>query len=281
MPMTRRRCLASVLEFAMHRIHANGIGTACHVARHADAGRPWLVFAHSLASDHSMWQPQLAAFGADFSLLAYDLRGHGGSDAPPGPYPLELLADDLAALLDACGIARCHFVGLSLGGMVGQMAALRHPARFASLTLADTTSRQPPGAQAVWDERLATVRAQGMAPLVEPTLERWFTPAFRAARPEEVARIGALIRATPVAGYAGCAHSVVHMDLTDQLHRITCPVLVIVGRDDAGTPPSMAETIARAIPGARLVVLEYAAHLSNIEQADAFNAALQDFLPRR
>jgi 3-oxoadipate enol-lactonase len=263
----------------MNRVHAHGIQIACRIERHADPARPWLVSAHSLASDHSMWRPQLDAFGADYSLLAYDLRGHGASSVPPGPYPLELLADDLEALLAACGIARCHFVGLSLGGMVGQMAALRHPARFASLTLADTTSRQPAGAPAVWDERLALVRAQGMAPLVAPTLERWFTPAFRAAQPGEVARIGALIAATPPAGYAGCAHAVVSVDLTDRLHRIACPVLVIVGRDDAGTPPAMADAIAASIPGARLVVLDDAAHLSNIEQAEAFNAALRAFLP--
>lgn len=263
----------------MQRIHANGIDIAFERHVHANAARPWLVFAHSLASDHTMWRPQLAAFAADFSLLAYDLRGHGGSSAPDGDYPLELLADDLAALLDAQRIARCHFVGLSLGGMVGQMAALRHSGRFASLTLADTTSRQPAGARAVWDERLALVRAQGMAPLVAPTLERWFTPALRANAPAEVARIGALIAATPVAGYAGCAHAVVNVDLTDRLSGIACPTLVIVGREDAGTPPAMAETIARQIRGARLVVLDHAAHLSNIEQAAAFNAALRAFLP--
>jgi len=265
----------------IQRVQANGIEFGCHVARHADAARPWLVFAHSLASDHTMWRPQLAAFAADYSLLAYDHRGHGASSAPPGPYPLEMLADDLAALLDAQGIARCHFVGLSLGGMVGQMAALRHPARFASLTLADTTSGQPAGARAVWDERLAGVRAHGMAPLVAPTLERWFTPAFRASNAAEVARIGAIIRATPAVGYAGCAHAVVNIDLTGQLQRMACATLVIVGRDDVGTPPAMAQAIAEAIPGARLVVLDRAAHLSNIEQADAFNAALSAFLAGR
>ena len=263
----------------MQRIRANGIEIACHVAPHADRARPWLVFAHSLACDHTMWAPQLAAFGADYSVLAYDLRGHGGTTATAGDYPLALLADDLAALLDAQRIAQCHFVGLSLGGMVGQMAALRHPQRFASLTLADTTSRQPPGVQAVWDERLATVRTQGMQALVASTLERWFTPVFRAAAPADVARIGALIAATPAAGYAGCAHAVVKVDLTDELHRIRCPVLVIVGRDDASTTPAMAEVIARAIPGARLVVIDGAAHLSNVEQPAAFDAALRAFLP--
>jgi 3-oxoadipate enol-lactonase len=260
------------------RVAANGIDLNCFIAPHADRARPWLVFAHSLASDHTMWQPQLAAFAGDFALLAYDHRGHGASSVPSGPYPLETLADDLAALLVALGIARCHFVGLSLGGMVGQMAALRHPARFASLTLADTTSRQPAGARAVWDERLAIVRVHGMAPLVAPTLERWFTPAFRAAQPAEVARIGAIIGATAPAGYAGCADAVVNIDLDAQLPRIGCPTLVIVGREDVATPPAMAQVIAQAIPGARLVELDAAAHLSNIEQAEAFIAALRAFL---
>jgi len=262
----------------MQRIHANGIDIACHVKAHADTARPWLVFAHSLACDHTMWAPQLAAF-ADYSLLAYDLRGHGGSSAPEGDYPLELLADDLTALLDARGIGRCHFIGLSLGGMVGQMAALRHPQRFASLTLADTTSRQPQGVQAIWEERLAIARSKGMDGLVGSTIERWFTPAFRASHAAEVARIAALIRSTPVAGYAGCAHAVRQIDLTEQLPRIGCPVLVIVGRDDAATTPAMATDIAQAIPGARLVVLDNAAHLSNLEQAEAFTAALRAFLP--
>ena len=262
----------------MQRIRVNGIDIAFEQHAHPDPARPWVVFAHSLACDRTMWRPQLAAFAADYALLAYDLRGHGGSSAPAGDYPLELLADDLAALLDALGIGRCRFVGLSLGGMIGQMAALRNPGRFASLTLADTTSRQPAGARAIWDERLALVRSQGMAPLVAPTLERWFTPAFRAGAPAEVARIGALIAATPPAGYAGCAHAVVGIDLTDQLSAIACPTLVIVGREDGSTPPAAAETIARQIPGARLVVLDHAAHLSNIEQAGAFNAALRAFL---
>lgn len=262
----------------IRRVAANGIELNCFIAPHADRARPWLVFAHSLASDHTMWRPQLAAFAGDFSLLAYDHRGHGASSVPTGPYPLETLADDLAALLTALGIARCHFVGLSLGGMVGQMAALRHPARFTSLTLADTTSRQPAGARAVWDERLAIVRAHGMAPLVAPTLERWFTPAFRAAQPAEVARIGAIIGTTAPAGYAGCADAVMNIDLDARLPRTACPTLVIVGREDVATPPAMAHVIARAIPGARLVELDAAAHLSNIEQAEAFTAALMAFL---
>lgn len=263
----------------MNHVQVNGIDIALLRRPHQNPARPWLVFAHSLACDHTMWEPQLEAFADAYSLLAYDMRGHGGSSAPAGDYPLTLLADDLLALLDAQGILQCHFVGLSLGGMVGQQAALKQPDRFLSLTLADTTSRQGPGAREIWDQRIASVRGpQGMQAIVTPTLERWFTPAFRASAPVQVARIGTIVGNTPVNGYVGCAHAVVSIDLTDQLHRITCPVLVIVGRDDVATTPAMAEAIAKAIPDAQLVVIDAAAHLSNLEQAKQFDAALRAFL---
>lgn len=264
----------------LQHIDVGGTRLAVQVLPHADRARPWLLFAHALASDHRMWAPQLAAFTPDYALAALDLRGHGASDAPSGDYPLDRLADDAIAVMDALAIDRAHVVGLSLGGMVAQAMALRAPGRLRSLTLADTTSRQPAGARAVWDARLATVRAQGMAALVAPTLERWFTPAFHARAPQEVARMGALIAATPPAGYIGCAYAVANIDLTDALAKIDLPALVIVGRDDAGTPPSMAEAIARAIRGSTLRVLDHAAHLSNIEQAERFNAALREFLLR-
>lgn len=260
------------------RVRIDDIELAFWRRPHADPARPWLLFAHSLASDHTMWTPQLEAFAPDYALLACDLRGHGASSAPEGPYALTRLADDLAALLSALAIERCHVVGLSLGGMVGQCLALRHPARLRSLTLADTASHQPPGALALWSERIATVRAQGMAPMVEPTLARWFTPAFFARAPQTVAQIGAVIGRTPVAGYAGCAHAVATIDLARELPRIAAPTLVLTGREDASTPPPMAESIARAIPGARCVLIDAAAHLSNVEQPDAFNAVLREFL---
>lgn len=259
----------------MKSIVANGTRVAYRVDG-ADATRPWIVFSHSLACDHRMWDPQVAAF-RDYRLLRYDTRGHGASEAPAGDYPLEALADDLKGLLDALGIATCHFVGLSMGGMIGQQFALRYPRRFATLTLADTTSRYPAEAAAVWQQRLALVRSQGMGAIVPSTLERWFTAGFREAQPEVVARIAAMIRSTPVAGYAGCAFAISHINLTARLPAIDCPTLVVVGDEDFGTPPSMAEEIVQAIPGARLEVLP-AAHLSSIEQADRFNAVLRRFL---
>lgn len=265
----------------MNKAKVNGIEIAYLIEPGARAGRPWLVFSHSLAADHTMWAPQVAQFAADFNVLRYDTRGHGASDAPPPPYTLELLADDLRALLDAVGIERCHFVGLSMGGMIGQMAALRHPRRFDSLVLADTSSRYPASMRPVWEERIAAVQgANGMAAIAPATLQRWFTAAFRRRELDTVARVGRQIRATPVAGYVGCARAIMTLDLTARLATIDLPVLVIVGEEDPGTPPAMAEEIVRAIPGARLERIPNAAHLSNLEQPQRFNAALRAFYAR-
>jgi 3-oxoadipate enol-lactonase len=160
-----------------------------------------------------MWDPQVVAFG-DFRLLRFDTRGHGASEAPAGDYPLEALADDLRGVLDALHIDTCHFIGLSMGGMIGQQFALRHPRRFRTLTLADTTSRYPAEAAGVWSQRLALVREHGMDAIVPSTLERWFTAGFRDSQPDTVARIAQMIRSTPIAGYAGCAHAISHINLT-------------------------------------------------------------------
>jgi 3-oxoadipate enol-lactonase len=263
----------------MNKVSVNGIEIAYRLDGDYSATKPWMVFSHSLACDHTMWDPQVAAFSRACNLLRYDIRGHGQSSAPGGEYSLDELAGDLKGLLDAMEIRRCHFVGLSLGGMIGQMAALRFPLRFASLTLADTSSRYPSEIKPVWDERIALARSPaGMKAVAPSTLERWFTPMFRLQHAEAVARIGRVIRGTPVNGYVGCAHAIARLNLTERLKNIDCPVLVIVGEEDKGTPPAMAEEIVRAIPGARLERLPDAAHLSNLEQPEAFNRALRSFL---
>jgi 3-oxoadipate enol-lactonase len=261
----------------MESIERDGVRIAFRVEGSADVARPWLVFSHSLACDHTMWDAQMAAF-ADFRILRFDTRGHGKSSAPEGGYTLEVLADDLKAVLEAASIRRCHFVGLSMGGMIGQQFLLKYPGRFGTVTLADTTSRYPAEARGVWDERLALVRSRGMDAIVPSTLERWFTAAFRESHPEEVGRIGRLIRSTPVAGYAGCAHGISRINLTARLTDIDCPALVVVGDSDLGTPPSMAEEIVRAMPRSRLHVIPRAAHLSNVEQPAEFNRVLRQFL---
>lgn len=261
----------------MQTIDRGDVRIAYRTEGSTEADRPWLVFSHSLACDHTMWDPQMAEF-ADFRILRFDTRGHGKSSAPAGDYTLEMLADDLKALLDALSIRRCHYVGLSMGGMIGQQFLLKYPGRFDTVTLADTTSRYPAETRAVWDERLALVRSRGMDAIVPSTLERWFTPLFRQQHPDEVARIGQLIRSTPLAGYAGCAHGISRMNLSSRLVNVDCPALVVVGDSDLGTPKSMAEEIVRSLPGSRLHVIKDAAHLSNVEQPAEFNRVLRQFL---
>lgn len=256
------------------KVRANGIDIHYEVS----GSGPWLTLSHSLCCDVSMWQPQLAALEKHFTVLRFDTRGHGGSDAPAGAYTFDQLADDVLGLLDALKIGRTHYCGLSMGGMIGQHLALKAPQRIDRLVLADTTSRMPAEAQPLWAERIRIAQEQGMAAHVQPTLERWFTAPYRAAHPEVMERIGSLICSTPPAGYVGCAHAIAGIDITGRLSAIQAPTLVIVGRDDVGTPPAMSEAMAAAIPGARLEIISEASHLSSIEQADAFNRLLLDFL---
>jgi len=253
-------------------------GISIHYTLNGPAGAPVVTLSHSLATNLAMWEPQVAALASKFRVLRYDTRGHGGTDAPAGVYSLDQLAEDARALLGELGIERTHFVGLSMGGMIGQTLALKHPEMFRSLVLCDTSSRVPPEARPTWDERIRLAGAQGMEPLVEPTIGRWFTPNFIAGRPEVVEPIRTMIRRTPPQGFAGCGQAIKMLDLTDQLHRIVLPTLVIVGEEDLGTPVAAARAIHERIAGSRLVILPSAAHLSNLEQAEPFNRALLDFL---
>jgi len=258
------------------KAQVNGIEMYYEV--HGKEGAPWLTLSHSLACSVRMWDPQIEAFKDRYRILAYDTRGHGESMAPAGPYTLEMLAADLHALLKHLNIERTHFAGLSMGGMIGQTFALKYPGVLASLILADTTSRYPADAAGVWAERIKTVETRGMQPLVQSTLERWFTEPFRKAHPEVVGRIGALIASTPVAGYVGCSHAIPKINLTARLKEIKCAVLVICGEQDAGTPPAMAREIHDNAPGSKLVLIPQAAHISNLEQPQAFTRAMEQFL---
>ena len=255
---------------------ANGIDTNYEL--HGKEGAPWLVLSHSLACSVRMWDPQIEALKGSYRILAYDTRGHGASEAPKGAYTLEMLADDLKALLDALGVKNPHYCGLSMGGMIGQTFALRYPGVFRTLLLADTSSRIPPEAWPQWQQRIGIAEDKGMVPLVQPTLERWFTEPFRKSHPEPVEEIGNLIASTPVAGYVGCCHAIPKIDLTARLKEIKTPILVICGDKDPGTPPAMSEAIRDNAPGSKLVMIPDAAHLSNLEQPAAFTKAMQDFI---
>ncbi len=263
----------------MHTAHINGIDLAYRLDGDGAPTRPWLVFAHALGHDHSMWDAQVEAFGRACNILRYDLRGHGRSQAPAGEYTLEQLAEDLRELLDRLSIRRCHFVGLSLGAMVGLQAAVRWPLRFASLTLAGAACRFSPQMQPLWASRVAAVRTPlGMNAIIDAKISGWFTAAFFATRAADVARAVQVLRRTPVAGYVGAVAAMSRADLTARLSAVSCPVLLLVGGDDRVTPPDYAEQIAMQIPQARTLRISGASHLSNIEQADDFNAAIRGFL---
>lgn len=239
---------------------------------------PWVTLSHSLSCDLTMWDELAVSLAPTFTVLRYDTRGHGGTSAPEAAYSFAQLTADLTGLLDALNIERTHFVGLSLGGMIGQHLALTAPQRLTRLVIASSTSRIPPEASPLWDERIRLVREQGCAAMVEGTLGRWFTPGFRAARPDLMQRVGGLIAATPVAGYVGCAEAIRHLDITARLGAIRAPTLVIAGEEDPGTPPAMSAAIAAAIPGARLETIASASHLSCLEQPEAFRRLLAEFL---
>jgi 3-oxoadipate enol-lactonase len=258
------------------KVRANGI--EMHYTLDGPAGAPVVMLSHSLATDLSMWDPQMDALRARYRVLRYDTRGHGGTDAPAAAYTLDQLADDARALLQALGIARTHWCGLSMGGMIGQALALKHPELFATLSLCDTSSRIPAEARPLWADRVKIAETQGMEPLVDPTLARWLTAPFREQRKDVVSGVAAMIRSTPPQGYAGCCHAISALDLTDRISAISMPTLIVVGEEDQGTPVAASKVINERIKGSELVIIPSAAHLSNLEQPELFTAALTRFL---
>ena len=259
------------------RFKTNGIELNCVI----EGEGPWLTLSHSLACNLTMWEPQMQVLTKNFKVLRFDTRGHGASSAPEGAYTLEQMADDVHGLFAELGIKRTHWMGLSMGGMIGETYALKYPGVFQSMVLADTTSRRPPNAEQMWGERVRMAREQGMEALVEGTLSRWFTEPYRQTHPQVMERIGNDIRSTPVAGFAGCCDAIAKIDVLDRLQEIDCPALVIVGDQDHGTPPEMARQIHAKLRGSELLIIPSAAHLSNVEQPVVFNQAVTRFLGKQ
>ena len=257
-------------------INANGIRINYELTGKEDA--PVVVLSHSLASSMVMWNPQLEVLEPHFRVLRCDMRGHGDSAATEGAYTLDLLAADVIGLLDALKIDRAHFVGLSIGGMIGQCLGLNYPGRFMSLTLCDTSPILPDEARPLFQERMDLAQKEGMQALVEGTLERWFTPPYRAQNPPEIGLIRNQVLATSITGFNGCSAAIMGLNYLDRLAEIKLPTLIMVGEDDPGTPVEASEAIHGLIPNSKLVVLPAAAHLSNIEQSEAFNSHLLGFL---
>ena len=256
------------------RIAANGIEMSYRLE--GAAGAPVVMFSNSFLTDYGMWDTQVPGFGARYRLLRYDARGHGDTQATDGPYSIDLLVEDAVALLDALAIERVHFVGLSMGGMIAQLVASKHPERLLSVTLSDTACRLPPAS--AWDERITLAQTKGTAAFMQPMTSRWLTPGYYATHPEIVAKLGTMIAKTSVAGAVGCAEAIKKMDLTAILPGIKVPTLIVVGEQDVGTPVAAAEVLHRAIPGSRLSIIANAGHLPNIEQTAAFDQLVLDFI---
>jgi 3-oxoadipate enol-lactonase len=240
------------------------------------AEAPVLVLGSSLGTTGAMWDDNIPALSARFRVLRYDARGHGSSPAPQGPYSIDEIGTDVLALLDRLELERFSFCGLSLGGMTGMWLASEVPERVERLVLCCTVPHFPP--PELWNERIETVRAEGIEPMVEPALERWLPPEVRAARPEAEGHLRALIRSTASEGYAGCCEAIRDMDLRDRLPRIEAPTLVVAGSHDPSTPAEKVRPIAEAIPSARYVELEGAAHIANMARPEDFERAVLDHL---
>jgi 3-oxoadipate enol-lactonase/4-carboxymuconolactone decarboxylase len=252
-----------------------GSAAELHYLLEGPEDAPVVVMANSLGATLRMWDEQASALNDRFRSLRYDHRGHGGSPIPPGPYTIEDLGRDVLALLEQLGIERVSFCGLSLGGMVGMWLASEAPGRIDRLVLCCTAARFAPD---VYDSRARTVREHGVAEIADDVLERWFTPAFRASQHDVVEWARRMLLDTPAEGYAGCCEAVRDADLRSRLGAISAPTIVVAGADDPASPPEQAELICDSIPHARLVVIEQAAHLANVEQPKAVTSALLDHL---
>jgi 3-oxoadipate enol-lactonase len=243
------------------------------------AGAPVVVLTHPLGVTLGLWDDHVAALTKRYRVLRYDVRGHGASEIPFGPYTLEQMAGDLVDLLDSLGIMETHFVGVSMGGLIGMTAALTHPSRIESLVLCDTTACYGRGVRPMWEDRIRVAESEGMtAALVDRTMAIWFTEAFRASQPDAVGRIAAMLRRSDPCGYAAAIRAIGFVDLTERIGAIRCPALVVVGEQDPGTPPAMARVIHGRIAGSELLVIPDTMHCAVVEDARRFLPALLEFL---
>jgi 3-oxoadipate enol-lactonase/4-carboxymuconolactone decarboxylase len=256
----------------MPLITANGVELFYEIRGPETA--PVVVFSNSLGTTLGMWDAQVAALSGSFRCLRYDARGHGRSNVVDAPFAVEDLADDLAGLLDALGIARAHVVGLSLGGMTGKVLAATRPEKVDRLVLCATSAYMPP--RNLWQERADVVRAKGMEAVADSVIARWFTPAHQASPGAEATRRD-LLRIDPV-GYARCCEAIGAMDLRGRIGAIAAPTLVVAGAEDPATPVAMAEEICRLIPSSDLAVVPDAAHLIAVEQPEALTRLVGGFL---
>lgn len=250
-------------------------GCPLHVEVEGREQAPLLMLSNSLGTTLHMWDDQVTPFTEHFRLVRYDRRGHGQSGVPRGSCTIERLGRDALAIMDGLGLKTVNWCGLSIGGMVGMWLGANAPQRLDKLILSNTACYMP--ARELWDERIKTARERGMAPLVEATLERWFTKEFREREPESIARMRAMLLSTSPQGYASCGEAIRDMDQRETITRIPVPTLIIAGRHDPATTLESAEFMRERIAGASMAVLE-AAHISNVERPDDYTRTVLGFL---
>lgn len=252
-------------------------GASLRVIIEGREGAPWLLMSHSIATDLHVWDAQVEAMRDNFRILRFDTRGHGASDASPAPYDFTLLEQDVVKLLDHYGIDKAHFMGVSLGGMIGFGLAINHSGRLASLIAVSSRADAPEAFRAPWDERIAMVQKDGMEALVKPTVERWFAPEYLASHGETRQFIETMIRTTAVEGFAGIGRALQKLDYLPGLGKISVPTLLIAGARDAPIPDAM-QKIHEMIAPSHYEIVADAGHLPNVEKSAEFNAIAADFL---
>lgn len=254
-------------------------GTTLHYRFDGPDQGPVVMLSNSLASNLTMWDLQVPSLvEAGYRVLRYDTRGHGQSSVPEGPYSIELMAADVVGLMDSLHLGKVHFCGISLGGMIGQMVGTQYGDRLISLVLCSTSAYIAP--REIWDERIETVRKRGMVPVVDATIDRWFTRDGQKRLYTEVEKVRQMILNTSIDGFCACCAAIRDMDQRESIRAISTRTLVVVGENDLGTPVSAAELIHERIPFSELRVLSDAAHFLHVEHASVFNHALLKFLKK-
>lgn len=263
-----------LIAASTHRIHFDLLGPE---------GAPLVCLAHSLSSDSGIWAEQVPPLlGAGWRVLRIDMRGHGGSEAPGGPYTMPELTGDVITLLDFLGLAKVHFVGLSIGGMIGQQMALDHADRLHSLMLTGTSPKAVPGPPQMWPERFAAIRAaNSVAPIADATMTRWFTDDFRPGNENRWQQVHAMIANTSPEGYVCGAEAIIGFDVLDRLPAVRTETLVVCGDDDPGTPAEGNRRIAGLIPGARYLEIARARHIPMVEHPELFSRIMLEWLDGR
>jgi 3-oxoadipate enol-lactonase len=250
-------------------------GIVQHFASEGSRDKPVLVFANSLGSDLRIWDGVVSHLVGDFTIIRYDKRGHGLSDVPVPPYSLDDFVLDLVGLLDALEIKEATICGLSVGGVIAQGLAISRPDRVRGLVLCDTGMRI--GSVGSWEERIGTVKESGLSKLVGPSMERWFSAAFREHRSVEMQGYANMLLRIPADGYLGACYALRDADLTQKTPKINKPTLVLCGDQDIATTPDLGRELARAIPGARFSLIKEAGHLACIEQPEAMANQMMEF----